>query len=81
MCQMRLPQGRVLLQSTFEGVPQLQIELMISCWKIIVSSYHWIHQVSHLANQARRKLDFPKVTSEVHQFSRGNCIFDISLKP
>ena len=33
MCQMRLPQGRVLLQSTFEGVSQLQNELMIAHWK------------------------------------------------
>lgn len=35
MCQMMLPQGRVLLQSTFEGVPQLQSELMIAHWKAI----------------------------------------------
>jgi hypothetical protein len=35
MCQMRLPQGRVLLQSTFECLPQLQIELMIAHWKYI----------------------------------------------
>ena len=35
MCKMRLPQGRVLLQSTFEGLPQLQIELRIAHWKYI----------------------------------------------
>ena len=35
MCQMRLPQGRVLLQSTFECLPQLQIERMISNWKYL----------------------------------------------
>lgn len=35
MYQMRLPQGRVLLQSTFEGVPQLEIELMIGHWKYL----------------------------------------------
>jgi len=33
MCLVRLPQGRVLLQSTFECLPQLQIELMIAHWK------------------------------------------------
>ena len=33
MSRMRLPQGRVLLQSTFEGLPQLKIELMIAHWK------------------------------------------------
>ena len=35
MSRMRLPQGRVLLQSTFEGLPQLQIELMIAHWNDI----------------------------------------------
>ena len=35
ICQMRLPQGRVLLQSTFECLPQPQIELMIAHWKYI----------------------------------------------
>ena len=35
MCQMRLPKGRVLLQSTFECLLQLQIELMIAHWKNI----------------------------------------------
>ena len=35
MCQMRLPQGRVLLQSTFEDLPQLQIELILAHWKFI----------------------------------------------
>ena len=35
MCQMRLPQGRVLLQSIFEDVCQLQIDLMIAHWKYI----------------------------------------------
>ena len=35
MSRMRLPQGRALLQSTFEGLPQLQLELMISHWKDI----------------------------------------------
>ena len=35
MSRMRLPQGRVLLQSNFEGLPQLQIELMIARWKDI----------------------------------------------
>jgi len=35
MCQMRLPQGRVLLQSTFECLPQPQIELMIAHCKSI----------------------------------------------
>jgi len=35
MSRMRLPQGRALLQSTFEGLPQLQIELMIAHWKFI----------------------------------------------
>ena len=34
-CQMRLPQGRVLLQSTFECLPQPQIELMIAHWKYL----------------------------------------------
>ena len=33
MCQMRLPKGRVLLQSTFECLPQLQIDLMVAHWK------------------------------------------------
>ena len=33
MSRMRLPQGRALLQSTFEGLPQLKIELMIAHWK------------------------------------------------
>ena len=41
----------------------------LSSWYLIgnifVSSYYLTHQESHLANQARRKLDFPKVTSEV----------------
>lgn len=35
MCKMRLPKGRVLLKSTFEGLPQLKIELMIVHWKDI----------------------------------------------
>ena len=35
MIRMRLPQGRALLQPMFEGLPQLQIELMISHWKYI----------------------------------------------
>ena len=34
-CQMRLLQGRVLLQSTFECLPQPQIELMIAHWKAL----------------------------------------------
>ena len=33
MSRMRLPQGRALLKSTFEGLPQLQMELMIAHWK------------------------------------------------
>ena len=78
---MRLHERRVLLQSTFECLPQLQIELMIVHWKVFLSSYPLTHQEIYLANQARRQLDFPKVPSEVHQFSRGDCIFDISLKP
>ncbi len=142
LCQMRMPQGRVLLRSIFECLPQPQIDLMIdnfkglwvyfptqvaffdlelicsvnnqiaqdwsncakwgcikaeccysklwnaflnsklSSWyligKLIVSCYHLDHQSSHLANWARRKFDFPEVAPEVHQFSQGNCIFDIS---
>ena len=33
MCKMRLPKWRVLLQSTFEGLTELPIELMIAHWK------------------------------------------------
>jgi len=35
MCKMRLPKCRVLLYSTFEGLPQFQIDLMIAHWKDI----------------------------------------------
>ena len=35
MSRMRLPQGRVMLQPMFEGLNQLQIELMIAHWKYI----------------------------------------------
>ena len=35
MSRMRLPQGRALLQSTFEGLRQLKIELMIAHWKYL----------------------------------------------
>ena len=57
----------------------------LSSWQRIgnkfMSSYHLTHQASHLANQDRINLDFLKVTSEVHQFSWGNYIFEIYLKP
>ena len=35
MSRMRLPQGRVTLQPMFEGLTQLQIELMIAHWKYV----------------------------------------------
>ena len=34
-CLMRLPQGRVMLQSTFKCLPQPPIEIMIAHWKDI----------------------------------------------
>ena len=46
MCIMRLPKCRVLFQSTFRGLPQLQIELMIAHWKslYVYVSFHSSHK-------------------------------------
>ena len=72
---------RVLVQKTFGGLNQLQIELMIAHGKYLKSSCPFIYQEILLDTLVVIKPDFPKVTPAVQQFSRDTCIFDIAPKP